>query len=220
MKKALIIGASGLVGSSLLQLLLEDPRYEKIVSLVRKKSTFTHAKLEEHCCNFSKLQEHADYFEGIDELFICIGTTQKKTPDKKEYYAIDYGIPTESASIAISKHVKTIAVVSAMGANSQSRIFYNATKGKMEEYLKGLPVPHLIIVRPSLIVGPRKETRWGEQVATFLFKTFHFLIPKKYSAIQAKDIAQAMFVLSQRPPQKTTWENDELLELSNSKSQQ
>jgi uncharacterized protein YbjT (DUF2867 family) len=197
MKKALILGASGLVGSHLLELLLADARYSKVVSLVRKASDTKHPK-----------QHH---FEGVQDLFICIGTTQKKTPDRDAYYAIDYDIPTLAASIAVQKGMHTCVVVSAMGADAHSRIFYNATKGKMEDTLQNLHIPHLVIVRPSLIAGARKERRWGEQTAKVLFRLFSFLIPKKYQAIEAHDIAKAMLILAQGSSQKTIWENDELL---------
>lgn len=218
MRTALIIGASGLVGSYLLNFLLEDDQYEKVISLVRKTSALHHAKLQEEVCDFSNLDQYTHLFEGIRELYICIGTTQKKTPDKNAYYAIDYGIPTTAATIAVRMHVHTVAVISAMGANAQSRIFYNATKGKMEAYLKRLHIPHLVIVRPSLLTGPRKENRRGEQAAKMLFQALHFLIPKKYRAIQAEDVAKAMLILSQGTNLKTTWENDELLKLTQSKS--
>jgi len=214
MKKAIIIGASGLVGSHLVDLLLADTRYEKIVSLVRKKSTKSHSKLEEYCCDFSNLPTSEKYFEHMQELFICIGTTQQETPDKQQYFAIDYGIPTESASIALRMGIQTIVVISAMGADTNSRIFYNATKGKMEEYLQHLKIPRLIIVRPSLIAGVRPEKRLGEQIAKALFKALNLLIPKKYRAIEAKDIALAMLLLAHDTSNQTTWENDELLLIS------
>ncbi len=214
MKKALIIGASGLVGSHLLNLLLADARYAQVVSLVRKGSGIQHAKLQEQICDFSNLTSYENLFSQVDDLFICIGTTKQKTPDQNAYYAIDYGIPTLSASIAKHMGVKTIAVVSAMGANANSRIFYNATKGKMEDYLKALNIPHLIIVRPSLIAGHRSEKRIGEQIAKVVFNAFNFLIPRKYRAIEAKDIARAMLLLAQESSPKTTWENNELLKMT------
>ena len=113
------------MGSHLLNLLLADARYAQVVSLVRKGSGIQHAKLQEQICDFSNLTSYENLFSQVDDLFICIGTTKQKTPDQNAYYAIDYGIPTLSASIAKHMGVKTIAVVSAMGANANSRIFNN-----------------------------------------------------------------------------------------------
>jgi uncharacterized protein YbjT (DUF2867 family) len=209
-KQALIIGSTGLVGSYLLELLLADKNYSKVVTLVRQKTKSSSSKEIQHLVDFTNLQSAVDYFKNIDELYICIGTTKNKTPDKNAYFAIDFGIPTEAAEIALWCGVKKIAVISAMGANANSRIFYNATKGKMEEHLKGLGIPNLVIVRPSLIVGPRKEKRMGEGLAKFVINGLSFLIPAKFKAIHAKTIASAMHLLLQNSSTQTIWENDEL----------
>ena len=129
-KTAIILGATGLTGRILLKKLIADTSYEKITLFSRRSVGNTSKKVEEHLINLLRLEEYKDQFIG-DEVFCCIGTTASKTKDKKNYKAIDYGIPVNAAKLAIQNNIKTFIVISSMGANASSSIFYNRTKGEM-----------------------------------------------------------------------------------------
>lgn len=189
MKTAIIIGATGLVGSSLTQLLLEDSRYEKIKILVRKKINLEHSKLEQLIFNFDNPDN--SIIKG-DELYCCLGTTIKKAGSQNAFRKVDFDYPTQIAKIAKHNNIQKMAVVSSMGANSKSKIFYNKVKGEMEETLKNISFQSLIIVRPSLLLGKREEFRFGEKVASFIMTIFSIFIPAKYKGIKAHKVASGM----------------------------
>jgi uncharacterized protein YbjT (DUF2867 family) len=194
-KKALLLGATGLTGAALLQLLFKSEQYQKVTVLGRSTCGIQHPKLEEILGDLLVLDHFENYFE-VDEVFVCIGTTKAKTPNQELYYKIDYGIPVTAARLASNAGVQHFQVISAMGADAKSNIFYNRTKGQMEaEVLRaGIPVTYLI--RPALITGPRKEVRMGEGIAIRLFNLINPLLPKKFQSIEAATIAQAMFNLA------------------------
>jgi uncharacterized protein YbjT (DUF2867 family) len=129
-------------------------------------------------------------------FFCCIGTTKAKTPDKETYKKIDYGIPVTAARLTKQNGIEKFIVISAMGAEENSGIFYNKTKGEMERDVLKQNIEKTYILQPSLIVGNRNESRLGEEIAIFFMKTIGFLIPKKYKMIKAETIAEAMLVLA------------------------
>jgi uncharacterized protein YbjT (DUF2867 family) len=214
MKKAILLGASGLIGGHILDLLLTDKRYDKVVAIGRKELQLANKKLKQVKGDLFNMSSFEAEFQDGDDLFIAIGTTQAKTPDKKKYEAIDYGIPVAAAELAVEKSIANVAVVSSMGADSKSKIFYSALKGKMENAISDLPIKNLNIVRPSLLLGDRNENRLGERMATFFMTNLSFLIPKKHKAIQGRDVAKAMIVLVNQEHEKIIWMNDELHELA------
>lgn len=199
MKTAILLGATGLTGGILLDKLLKDDSFEKIKLFSRSSVEKNSPKLEEHLIDMFQLEKHSDAFKA-DVVFCCVGTTKAKTPDKETYRKIDYGIPVAAAKLAKKNGIGTFIVISAMGADADSSVFYNKTKGEMQrDVLKqGLDCaqPDIYILQPSLIVGDRNESRMGEEVATFFMKIFGFLIPKKYRMIKAETIAEAMRVLA------------------------
>ncbi len=195
-KTAIILGATGLTGSYLLELLLNSHDYKKVKIFTRRTIGKTHPKLEEIVCDVLKLEEQSDQFTA-DEVFVCIGTTKAKTPDKQLYYAIDYSIPTISAKLAEQNKISTFSVISAIGANAQSSVFYSRTKGEMERDILKCDIPNILIYRPSLIYGNRKDKRLGEKIGAFLIKSLQFLLIgkwKKYRAIRGEDLAKALFL--------------------------
>lgn len=194
-KTAIILGATGLTGSILLKKLLKDPAYEKIKLFSRSSAEEKSPKLEEHLIDMFQLEKYSETFKA-DVVFCCIGTTKAKTPDETTYKKIDYGIPVAAAKLAKQNNIETFVVISALGADENSRIFYNQTKGKMERDVLKQNIEKTYILQPSLIVGKRDESRLGEDIATFFMKTFGFLIPKKYKMIKAETIAKAMLVLA------------------------
>lgn len=205
MKTAIILGATGLTGSLLLEKLLNDPSFDKIKLFSRSSSEKNSQKIEEHLIDMFQLEQHSEAFKA-DVVFCCIGTTKSKTPDKVIYKKIDYGIPVTAAKLAKKNGIKTFIVISSLGADPNSSVFYNKTKGEMQrDVLKqgfsrsfGSAQPDIYVLQPSLIVGDRNEARFGENVAGFFMMVFGFLIPKKYKMIKAETIADAMQILAKR----------------------
>lgn len=196
MKTAIILGATGLTGSILLEKLLQDESFEKLKLFSRTACKKDSLKIEEHLIDMFQLESYADDFKA-DVVFCCVGTTKAKTPDKEVYKRIDYGIPVTAAKLAKKNGIKTFIVISALGADANSSIFYNKTKGEMQRDVANQDIENTFILQPSLIYGNRKESRLGENVAISLMKIFKFLIPKKYRMISADTIAQAMVFLGQ-----------------------
>ncbi|WP_274476379.1 NAD(P)H-binding protein [Mangrovimonas aestuarii] len=197
-KTAIILGATGLTGKLLLHRLLKDERYSKIMLFSRSTCGISNPKLEEHLIDVFSLKDYQDIFKG-DVVFCCVGTTKVKTPDKETYVKIDYGIPVDSAELCKANNINTFIVVSALGANKNSNIFYNRTKGRMEEAVLGLQIPNTYILQPSLITGDRQESRFGESLAKFVMKIFNPLLVgslKTYKSIGAKTIANCMVWLN------------------------
>ncbi len=195
-KTAIILGATGLTGSHLLDLLIHSNDYEKIKVFTRRTTGKAHPKLQEIVCDILNLEKFADNFTA-DQVFCCIGTTKAKTPDKNLYHAIDYGIPLSAANLAEQNNIKTFSVISAIGANANSSIFYSRTKGEMEQSVLECNIPNILIYRPSIIFGQREDKRMAEKIGTYIIKTFQiFMIGKlkKYRAISGKDLAKALFV--------------------------
>lgn len=188
-KTALIIGASGLIGKQLVQQLLEDDRYEKVTALVRKPLDIRHEKLDQTRYDFD--WPNADLAIG-DELFCCLGTTIKKAGSQAAFRKVDYDCIVETAKIALGNGTKKIAVVSSIGADKDSSIFYNKVKGETEEALRKLNYDACYILRPSLLMGAREELRMGELVGKLFMTAFSFAVPKKYKGIEGKQVAKAM----------------------------
>lgn len=214
MKTALILGASGLVGSELLKILLTDERYGKVRTLGRKKLAESNPKLAQFTGDLFQIENERVAFEGVDDLFIAIGTTRAKTPDKSTYEAIDYGIPTAAAQVAKAAGIKNVAVVSSMGANAKSSIFYSSLKGRMEEALQSANFDNLVILRPSLLLGKRNEKRAFEKVSMILMTALDVIIPAPYKAVPAVVIAKAMIHLANQKNTKPIWLNNELFALA------
>lgn len=195
MKKTVIIaGASGLVGHHLLDLLLEEKSFEKVYSLVRKPSGRTHPKLEEINFDFNNEEAYANLPE-VDSGFCCLGTTIKKAGSQKAFKKVDYHYPLLLAQSLKNNNCRAFHVITALGADSSSRIFYNQVKGELEDALSKLEFNSLNIYQPSLLLGDRKEQRLGEKIAMIFMPPLEFLLQgklKKYRSIQAKDVAKGI----------------------------
>lgn len=211
-KSAIILGATGLTGSLLLQKLLVDDRYDWIKVFTRKPIGVKHPKLIELPANMLELEKCKDDFVG-DEVYCCIGTTAKKTPDKKIYRKIDFGIPVAAARLCAENKISTFIVISSIGANAKSNVFYSRTKGEMEMKVLNQEIKNTYILQPSFVVGDRNENRAGEKFGIVLAK---FIKPimigpmKKYRAIQADTIANAMIYLANHSLKNVVIPSDEI----------
>ena len=194
MKKAILFGASGFVGSHLLEELLKNNDYEKLTAVVRRPLNISHPKLISLTGDSDSLPELKTEITG-DDVFIALGTTKKNTPDEKLYYRVDHDYPVMAAGMAKENGAKSVFLVSAVGADAGSGLFYIRTKGETERDIIALGFEHTHIFRPSMIMGNRKEYRPLEKM---LIKIWSFINPlligklKKYRGIRGEDIARAM----------------------------
>lgn len=213
-KTAIVIGATGLVGSEVLDLLLEDERYQKVKVFHRRSTGISHPKLEEHIIDFDKIDEWRDLITG-DELYSALGTTAKKAGSQEAQYTIDFTYQYETAKAAAENRVKKYSLVSSAGADYQSRMFYSRLKGELDDAVKELPFEVTTILRPSILAGERNESRPGESIGMFFMK-FLTKLPglKKYRPIPGKTVAQGMInSLHKCPPGYHIFELDEIFYL-------
>lgn len=201
---ALVIGATGLTGSLLVEELLRDNDFKKVRILVRSRTSLTHPKLEQRVVDFNDPDDYTEKFGEGDIIFCCVGTTQKKVnKDKAAYAKVDYDIPVNAAEIGISRGFKQFLIVSAVGANENSSNFYLSLKGKTENRLKQFPFVSIGIFQPSILNGDRKENRAGEKIARVVMDLISvFLLGplKKYRAIGADNVAKAMVKAGKKQP--------------------
>lgn len=219
-KTAIILGSSGLIGSHLTRMLLEDERYQKIKIFVRRPPLFRHPKLEVIVTDFSHLSALSANMEG-DEMYCCLGTTMKKAGSRKAFEKVDLHLPVQIAGLAAASSVGKFLVVSSIGASEKSGSFYLRTKGKMEKSLMELPFRHLAIFRPSLLLGERSENRIGEDMGKALYKLFGFLFRgplAKYKAIEAQVVAKAMIRVANNMAGQKIYESDEIQKLFEQRS--
>ena len=215
MKTALLFGSSGLVGGHLLNQLIKNDNYSNIKLFVRSVPEINDPKVEIIKTDFNNLQNHKEDIKG-DDCFFCIGTTKKNSPDKDEYKRVELEIPKEVAQIAKSNLVNSFIFVSALYANPKSSGEYIRFKGKVEEELKELNFSKLAIMRPSFLVGNRKEKRASETIGIFVFKLLSPLLLgplKKMKPIHSEIVASAMIAATNENLEKNTFESNEIVEL-------
>lgn len=193
-KTAMVIGATGLVGTTLVNKLLVNSDYKKVIVLVRRKLSFTHKKLEEYVIDFENMEEVFPD-KQIDDIYCCIGTTIKKAKTKERMYQIDVEIPLNVATIAKKNGLQHFILISSMGANSNSKFFYMRMKGELEEKLQQLNMPKLTIFQPSFLIGNRNEKRISEKIFVELYKGVSKILPttvKNKFGIEVYKLADAM----------------------------
>ena len=191
MKTALLLGATGLTGSLLLQQLLQDAYYKKVIVYSRKSLNIQHQKLQEIIINFDTIDTAVE----ANDIFCCLGTTIKKAGSKTAFEKVDFEYPLNIAQLQKNAGSEKFLVITAMGASANSSIFYSMVKGKLEKELQFLHFSSLYIFRPSLIIGNRKEKRIGERIALILSTIINPLLIgslAKYKSVTAVAIAKAM----------------------------
>ena len=194
-KTALVVGATGLVGGNLVNILLESPEYEKVIVWVRKPTGINNKKLEEKIINFELIDTYK-LDDRLNHIFCCLGTTIKKAKSKNAFKKVDLEYIVSLARKAKENDVSQFLVISSMGANIKSSVFYNKVKGQLETILSDLGLKGLKIFRPSLLLGDRAEFRFGEKAAEVISKCIPFIFNgalKKYKPVYGKTVAKAMY---------------------------
>ncbi len=185
--KVLLLGATGLVGNECLQLLLAEKRISEIRVFSRSPISQTDNKITSVVAPFDEMKNHSSFF-AVDAMLCALGTTIKQAGSQDAFRVVDYEYPLSAAQIGKQNGVKHFLLVSALGANAHSTVFYNRIKGETENAIINLSFEQTTIIRPSLLLGNRKEFRLGEKIAQF----FTPFIPKKYKPVQASSVAQAL----------------------------
>ena len=215
MKTALIFGSSGLVGKNLLNQIINNSNYSKVKIFVRSSPEISDQKVEIINTDFKDLQKIKNLIIG-DDCFFCIGTTKKNSPDKNEYRRVELDLPKKIAQISKSNNVKSFIFVSSGFADPKNSGDYLKFKGLVEEEIKSLNFEKIGILRPSFLLGNRKEKRVGEKIGIFIFKLLSpiFVGPiKKMKPIHSEKVAKAMIKIANENIQKTIFESNEISDL-------
>lgn len=193
-KKAILIGASGSVGSSLLLQLLACKQYSTVLVLVRKELRMQHPKLKQLIVNFDRINDYHAEITG-EVVFCCLGTTKSQTPDQQQYRKIDYQYPLDVGSIAQANGAESFHLISSIGADKESKVFYTRTKGEVERDLKAIPFRSIHIYRPSLLDGTRQQKRILEGAINAVMSLVNPILIgglRKYRSIKVETVARAM----------------------------
>jgi uncharacterized protein YbjT (DUF2867 family) len=211
-KVACIFGSTGLIGSLLLEQLLADERYQKIIVFNRNKQVNVHPKLVQIVDDYTNLIDNAEQLKA-DEYYCCLGTTMRKAKTRPAFEYVDYHLPLEIGNLALVNQVKTYIIVSSIGASPKSKNFYLRTKGGMEEAIIRLGIDNLFIFRPSMLLGNRKERRIMELISKPFMVLFGLLLfgpLKKYKAIHAGIVASAMIASTDKLSGNQIIESDKI----------
>jgi uncharacterized protein YbjT (DUF2867 family) len=218
-RTALIVGSSGLVCSHCLKILLDETDYSQVIALVRSEMHLKHEKLNQQVIDFEQLNKYGHLFK-VDDVFCCLGTTIRKAGSQKNFARVDLEYVFKTAEVAREKYVKQFLLVSAMGANPRSPVFYNRIKGLAEESVIKFRFDSTLIFRPSLLLGERKEFRLGEEVAKKLMMPLSRLMVgglKRYKPIHAETVAKAMVESAKKNlTGLRIFDSDEIMDLTNS----
>jgi uncharacterized protein YbjT (DUF2867 family) len=201
-RKALIVGATGLIGGYCLQTLIDDPNYSEVIALVRKASLKSHPKLKTVVIKFENLEDELSKIQAHD-VYCCLGTTIKKAGSQEAFKNIDFALVVKVAELMRKQGAEQFLIVSSLGADKDSKVFYSRVKGEMESALQELGYPCLRIIRPSLLLGTRKEFRLGEKIAAILtpvLKPLLFSSLKKYRPVEAEKVARFMVKVAHEEP--------------------
>ena len=203
MKTALIAGATGLVGRQCLARLLDEPAYGRVIALVRRPLPHTDQKLEQRVVDFDRLGIEGTEFPAAEDVFCCLGTTMKTAGSEAAFRQVDFVYVVSVASQALGRGAKQFLLVSSLGANPKSPVFYSRVKGETEAAIAALPFEGRHIFRPSILLGERAEVRTGEQagIAVMRGMSFAMLGPlRKYRPIAAATVARAMVRVALQAP--------------------
>ncbi len=195
-RHVVVAGATGLVGSHLLKRLLDDADVAEVVALTRHPLSIPHPQLVPAVVDFAHLADFA--LPHVDDCFLCLGTTIAKAGSREAFRQVDCVIPLAIAQMALAAGATRCFVVSAVGADARSRVFYNRVKGELEDALNALPFRTVVAFRPSLLAGERAEYRAREQAALTILRPLGPLIPARWRPVEASAVALAMVRAAQQ----------------------
>ncbi|UII34867.1 oxidoreductase [Fulvivirga ulvae] len=199
-KTALVAGATGLIGDQLLDLVLEVSYYDKVIVLARRPVEKKSDKLTNLLADFENLDTYASQIKA-DDVYCCLGTTMKKAGSKAKFRQVDFNYTYQIAKLAHAGGAQQFLLISALGADPKSSVFYNKVKGEVEEAITSMGFKCYHIFRPSLLIGQRNEMRLGEGLGKVFFSIFGFFFVgplKKYKAIDSVKVARAMFAMARQ----------------------
>ena len=197
MKTAILAGTTGLIGAQVLELLLKNDSYSRIVALSRKPIGLVHPKFTNLVLELSALEKYFGQLKG-DDVFCCLGTTIAQAGSREEFRRVDFEYPLSLAKITREQGARKFMLVTALGADKHSRIFYNRVKGEVEEAIGTVGFEAFHIFQPSMLLGHRPQPRQGERVAQFVMNYLGFLIPLKYKAIESAKVAKALVGIAEQ----------------------
>jgi uncharacterized protein YbjT (DUF2867 family) len=214
-RTAVVIGATGLIGSHLLELLLNDSFFTNVTAITRRTISKSHTELKIKVIDFSDRSQIGESIKGSYAVFCAVGTTTKKVKgDKNAYRKVDHDIPVTAAELCSEYRVPQFLMVSSVGAAFNSKSYYLKLKGEAEESIRKIKLPSVSIFRPSMLLGKRNEFRFGERMAQLFIKPFSFMIPSDYKPVNAEDVAKAMIAASKlNKPGFTIYQYKEIIEL-------
>jgi uncharacterized protein YbjT (DUF2867 family) len=186
---AIIAGSTGLIGSCLLKQLAQSAKYDQIHSVGRRNPDFSNEKTASHTVGFDALKQYEEIAQA-DDAFCCLGTTMSKAGSKEAFYQVDFEYVKDFAEYAQKIGCKRFFLISALGADKDSMVYYNKVKGEIEEEVMSMSFETTHIFRPSLLIGEREEVRVGESLGQKLAQWFDFVIPKKFKAISAEEVVR------------------------------
>ena len=196
-RQALLLGATGLIGSFLLDRLLDSPVYSGVSVWLRKPLAKQHPKLQQKIVDFERLEQGR---VEADDVYCCLGTTINVAGSREAFRRVDFDYPLAIARTALAAGARQFLFVSAMGADPRSAVFYSRVKGELEEAVAALGYRSAIAFRPSLLAGDREQRRFGERAAIAVLQPLRFLVPRKYRPVAADAVARAMLRSAQRSP--------------------
>lgn len=193
---ALILGYTGAVGSALLEELVKSDKVNSIVCLGRRQAAYDHHKIQFVQADLTKLVNHLDAFSGISRVYCCLGTTMKQAGSKDAFKLVDYNMVVDAANIAKQAGVTHYSVISAVGANAKSNVFYNRVKGAAENAIEVVGFDRLSIYRPGLLLGERRKTRIGELIGAAILPFIQWTFPTRFRTIHVRTVAKSMLLNS------------------------
>tara|TARA_B100001750_G_C15405249_1_gene544789 strand:+ start:140 stop:787 length:648 start_codon:yes stop_codon:yes gene_type:complete len=189
-RSALVLGASGLIGSEVLKVCLNSDHYNRVIAPVRTTLGMDHGKLTEMAIDFN-MPPWEDLFP-VDHIYCCLGTTIKKAGSQGNFKKVDHDYPLAFAGAAKKWNTSVFSIVTAAGSNVRSKIFYNKVKGELEDKLKSLYLNTTLVFQPSLLLGEREEFRLGEKIGAGIAKLTGWMTPLSFRAISGQRVAQTM----------------------------
>lgn len=201
-RAALVLGATGLVGGQVLDLLLASPRYGRVSVVGRRALDRQHPRLVQHVTDMDRMAEHPDWF-AVDDVFCCLGTTIAAAGSQEAFRRVDHDYVVQAAELAARGGAARYLLVSSSGASAGSRIFYSRTKGEAEDGVRATTIPGVTLLRPSLLLGDREENRPGEALAQKVAPVLNRVLVgplRRYRGVDARVVARAMVRLAGDEP--------------------